>query len=454
MAGGTWDTQNKVRPGIYIRFKSAGTAVVPMGSRGTVAIPRALSWGPVGEVASIAAGEDPQPHIGYALTDPQALFLREMFKGTNVTGGPTKVLLYRLPAEGAASASASITGEGGEAELTVTARYPGVRGNDIAVRIAAGVDEPELFTVTTLLGGTVVDVQLVKTVGGLAANGWVSFSGPGPLSATAGLSLTGGADGTVASSAYASALIALETYAFDILAYDGTDSTVQAAYIAFVQRMAAQEGKYPQLVTSGAQGADSQFVINCNNGVVLDDGTELPANEVVWWLAGAEAGAQYYQSLSCTAYPGAANVSARQTNGQIEDGIRAGNIVISYDQDFNQVQMETDINTLVTYTPDTGKVFRKNTTVRVCTALANDIYREFHRNYRGRVKNNSSGRGLFQAAILSILKAMFDKEALKERPTGDDVTVEPGDDSDSIVITVAAAIADNVEKVYLTIVVS
>lgn len=454
MAGGTWTAQNKVRPGIYINFKSAGNPTVTTGVRGTAAIAKALSWGPVGQVMTIEARKDTGPYVGYALTEPGAMFLREMFKGTNVTSAPTKVLLYRLPAEGAAQASAVIGGGEGAGGLTVTALYPGVKGNSISMVVTADVDEPDKFTVSTVVDNQVADSQFVEKAEELRPNGWVIFSGTGPLTPTAGVSLTGGADGTVQPAAYASALEALEPHPFDILAYDGTDSTVRAAMIAFVKRLADQDGKYAQLVTSGAQGADSQYVINCDNGVVLDDGTELAANEVVWWLAGAEAGAQYYQSLSSAAYPGAADVVVQQTNGQIEDGIKAGNIVLSYDFDLGQVQVETDINTLTTYTQDVGKVFHKNTTMRVCTTLANDIYREFSRNYRGRVKNNPDGRGLFQGAILAILKTMYDKEALRERPIGDDVTVEPGDDTDAIVITVAIYIGDNVEKVYLTIVVS
>lgn len=454
MAGGTWTAQNKVRPGIYINFRSAGSPTAATGIRGTVAIAKALSWGPIGQVTAIEAGKDTRPYIGYALTEPGALFLREMFKGTNVTSAPTKVLLYRLPAEGAAQASAVIGGAEGAGGLTVTALYPGIKGNSIAVVVAADVDEPDKFTVSTAVDNQVADSQFVEKAEDLQPNAWVTFSGTGALTPTAGVFLTGGADGTVQPAAYASALEALEPYSFDILAYDGTDSTVRDAMISFVKRLADQEGRYAQLVTSGAQGADSQFVINCSSGVVLDDGTELAAYEVVWWLAGAEAGAQYYQSLSSAAYPGAADVLVQQSDSQISDGILAGNIVLSYDSDLGQVQVETDINTLTTYTKETGKEFRKNTTMRVCTTLGADISRTFKRNYKSRVKNNPNGRELFQGAILAILKTMYDKEALRERPTGDDVIVEPGDDSDAIVITVAIYIGDNVEKVYLTIVVS
>lgn len=447
MAGGNWTAQNKVRPGVYINFKSTAQTTPAQGGRGTVAIARALSWGG-DSVMEIAAGEDTTPYVGYPITSPQALFLREMFKGTNVSSGPQKVLLYRLPATGGAAASAKL----GSTGVTATALYPGARGNDISVSIAADVDDTSKFVVTTIVDGSVVDEQFASDASGLTANPWVTFSGTGALAATAGVSLTGGADGTTASSAYASALEALEPYAFDVLAYDGTDVTVRQSMAAFVKRLAEQDGRYSQLVTSGAQNADSPYVINTNSGVVLEDSTQLAANETVWWLAGAEAGAQYYQSLTYATYPGAVDVAVRQTDSQIGAEIAAGNVVLTLE--FGSVRIETDINTLTTYTPDMGRVFHKNTTMRVCSTLANDIYRDFSLNYLGKVKNNEEGRGLFKAAILSRLKTMYDRGALADRPTGDDITVERGEESDSIVITIALRIGDAVEKVYLTIFVS
>lgn len=450
MAGGNWSAQNKVRPGVYINFKSEGAPPVNQGVRGTVAIAKALSWGEPGKAVEIAAGADVTPYVGVPLTDPGALFLREMFKGTNVTGGPVKVLLVRLEAAGAVKAAGTIGT--GETAVTVTARYPGVRGNDLSVAVTPDVDEAGRFTVSTLVGGQIVDMQQVRTAAELAANGWVTFSQTGTLTAAAGVTLTGGADGTVEPSAYAAALEVLEPCSFDILAYDGTDKTVQAAMIAFVRRLARQEGRYAQLVTAGAQSAGSPFVISTNSGVVLEDGTQLTANQVVWWLAGAQAGAQYADSLTYAAYPGAADVEPRLTNDRIEEEILSGNLVLV--REFDRVRIETDINTLTTYTPDTGQVFHKNLTMRVCGSLANDIYREFSLNYLGKVKNNSQGRGLFQAAVLGYLRTMYERGALRERPTGADVTVEPGAAADSIVVTAALQIGDAVEKVYLTVAVS
>ncbi len=446
MAGGNWTAQNKVRPGIYINFKSESSPPPAQGTRGVVAIAKALSWGGAG-VMEIEAGADTTPYIGCPITAPQAMFLRELFKGTNVSGGPAKVLLYRLPAAGEAAAAAELGGG-----VTATALYPGARGNDISVSIAADVNDPDSFVVTTMVDGAVADRQLVKDAAGLVPNGWVKFSGTGTLTAAAGVTLTGGADGTAEASAYAAALEALEPHHFDVLAYDGTDSTVRQAMAAFVRRLAEQNGRYCQLVASGAQGADSPYVISTNSGVVLEDGTQLAAHEVVWWLAGAEAGAQYDRSLTYAAYPGAADAAARQTDSQIEAELRAGNIVLT--REFGSVRIESDINTLTTYTPDMGRVFHKNTTMRVCSSLANDLYREFSLNYLGKVKNNEEGRGLFKAAVLGYLKTMYDRGALGRRPTGDDITVERGEEADSLVIAVAIQVGDAVEKIYLTVSVS
>jgi len=448
MAGGNWTAQNKVRPGIYINFSTRGSQALTLGSRGTAAICRALSWGPVGEIVAVDAGADTTSAIGWGITTEQARFLREMFKGTGSTGGPTKILLYRPEAAGAAAASA-VLGEGG---VTVTALYPGVRGNDISIVSAEDVDEPGTFTVATLVDGKQVDIQRAKTAAELSANSWVKFSGTGALTATAGVTLSGGADGAVDTSAYAAFLEALEPYHFDVLAYDGTDSTVNQALIAFVKRISAQEGRYSQLVTTNAENADSRFVINCKSGVVLEDGTALTPQETVWWLAGAQAGAQYHQALSYASYPGAKDVVPRLSGSQIEEAIKAGNLVLA--EEFGKVRIETDINTLVSYTPEIGEVFHKNRTMRVCNTLANDIYREFSLHYLGKVNNNEEGRGLFKGAVLDYLLEMYSRGALRQRPAGEDVEVLMGSSIDSIVINLGLYLADAVEKIYMTITVS
>ena len=183
MAGGNWTAQNKIRPGIYINFTSKGSQSHTPGDRGTLAGIRQLSWGPAGELMDIAAGADMTPYIGYSITSPEARFLREALKGTDVTGGPTRILLYRPAAVDAAAASASLSGEADG--VTATALYPGIRGNDISVSVSELVDEENTFIVTTLVDGVQVDQQTARTGGDLMPNAWVAFTGSAALTATA-----------------------------------------------------------------------------------------------------------------------------------------------------------------------------------------------------------------------------------------------------------------------------
>lgn len=90
MAGGTWTNQNKVQPGVYINVKSKGNINTNVGDKGIVVIAEPLSWGPTETIKEILPGEDLRPYIGYDITSPKALFLREMMKGSDVSTGPIK----------------------------------------------------------------------------------------------------------------------------------------------------------------------------------------------------------------------------------------------------------------------------------------------------------------------------------------------------------------------------
>lgn len=440
MAGGTFTAYNKVRPGVYIRFNTAAANNLTAGSRGVVAICEPLSWGPVAQVAEITPTTDTTPLTGNDINTN--VFLREIFKGTNRTAAPQKVLLYRPSASG--SAVATVT----SGNLTATALYPGARGNDLTIVITANTDST--FDVQTVLAGVVVDNQTASTVDELVANAWVAFSGSGSLAATTGAALTGGADGTVADAAYTAFLTAIEPYKFDVLVYDGTSSTVISAMEAFVNRIAAENGQYAQLVVANAATApDSRFVINLiGSGVTLGDGTVLTAAQTTWWVAGAQAGAQYNESLTYATYPGATAVNTALTNSQIIDAINAGDLVLQSDD--GVVRIETDINSLITYTDEIGKVFRKNRVVRLCSQIANDIYTNFSNNFIGTVDNDAIGRSRFKAVIVAYLNEIQANRGIQNF-VPDDVTVEQGADIDSVIVNLAIQAVDSVEKIYMTV---
>ena len=445
MVGGTWTSQNKVRPGVYIRFTSDRGLGLTVSDRGTVAICEPLSWGPVEQVMEIEAGANMTPYTGYDITNPKNRFLNEIFKGTNRTAAPNKVLLYRLGASGQTEATATVS------PLTATAKYPGARGNDISIVITELTTPEDTFTVSTVVDGEIVDQQTAKTVEDLTPNDWVTWSGTGALAATVGQPLTNGADGTPASADYTDFLAAIEPYKFDALIYDGSDTTVQDAMVAFVKRLAEEEGAYTQLVAANLTNPDDRFVVNVMSGVVLSDGTTLTPQQVTWWAGGALAGAQYNESLTYASYPNAVDVTPKLTNSGYIDALSSGQFVLFADD--GVVKVEQDINSLVTYTTDITEPYHKNRVIRLLNTIATDIYQQFSDGYIGVVNNNEQGRMMFKSAIVGYLLTIQANQGIQNFEA-EDVTVKAGEDIDAIVVNLAIQPVDSVEKIYVTITVN
>lgn len=442
--GGTWNgVQNKVLPGVYIDFTSDRGLGLTVSSRGTVAIAEAMSWGPVGTVQEIESGADMTAYTGYPITAVQNRFLNEMLKGTNRTAAPNKILLYRLNGTGGEEATVT-TGT-----LTATAKYPGVRGNNITIVITELTEPEDNFTVDTVVDGRIVDSQMAATANTLTENDWVTFSGTGALTSTVGASLAGGVDPVAAATNYTDFLTAIEPYKFDVLIYDGTESTVRDAMVAFIKRIAEENGVYAQLVASGLTNPDSRFVVNVASGVTLSDGTALTPQQVTWWAGGALAGAQYNESLTYATYPNAVDVSTKLTNSQMEQAITGGQFVLFADN--NVVKVVQDINSLVTYTTDITEPYHKNRVIRLLNTIANDLQTQFSDNYIGVVNNDANGRMMFKKTIVGYLLTIQQNGGIQNFDSESDVEVLAGEDIDAIVVNIGLYVVDSVEKIYVRI---
>ena len=491
MAGGPWNSQNKVLPGVYINVQSQESVNISLGERGTVALPKSLSWGPVGAVMEITPGEDLTPYIGYTIADEEALFLREMMKGSDVTSGPNKILLYRL--NGTSGAAATVT----VGILTTTANYVGTRGNDITVIVTADPDNVGYYDVNTVVDGMIVDSQYVGDPLNLVKNSWVTFEVPwtdaeeydststyavgdycyhsdtlyrcttaistaeawtaghwtaetATLTTTVGTPLSGGVNPTIAASNYATFLTDIEPYQFDILAYDGTDSTTKTAFVQFINRMNNNIGKKCQLVMNNS-GDNNKYVIDVQNGVILNDGTTISAQQAAWWVAGAEAGAQYNQSLTYAQYPGAASANPKLSEASAESAVAGGSLC--FIDTFGIVKVCTDIDSKTTVVPREGAEFKKNRVMRVINQFCNDTYEHFSNYFIGKVDNNDNGRALLRTWIIGYLNEMQAGNGIQNF-SADDVTVEPGQAIDAVVVNVAIMPVDSIEKVYLTVTVT
>ena len=446
MAGGTWMSQNKVQPGVYINTKSSGNLSANIGEKGIVAIAEPLSWGSCEVMQTIVPGEDLTPYIGYDITSEKAMFLREMMKGSDTTPGPIKILLYRPKGIGSVKASGTI------GALTVTALYEGIRGNDITMIIQEDPDTESTYVVSTVVDGRIVDEQTVTEISGLTANAWVTFSGTGnTFTKTAGTALTGGKDPVIANADYSAFLTALEKYTFDVVVYDGSEPVVLQAYASFVKRISERVGQKCQAVVAGAKGCDSEWLISVGNGVKLTDGTTLTPQQATWWLGGAEAGAPYNQSLTYARYPNAVEASPKLTDAEIEEAIQDGMIV--FIDTYDTVKVCTDINTLTNFTVEKQKCFAKNRMMRVLNQFCNDVYKQFSLYYIGKTNNNDDGRNLLKGWIVGYLNEMQANGGVQNFEP-DDVEVAAGNEIDAVVVNVAIQPVDSIEKIYMTVSVS
>ncbi|MEI7027902.1 phage tail sheath family protein [Paenibacillus sp. y28] len=432
MAGGTWNTTNKVRPGVYINFVSEAKAVGSVSDRGIVSLALPLSWGPAKQVITAEAGADTTSLLGYSVTDARLLLVREALKRAKT------LLLYRLNSGVKAAATMG--------DLTVTAKHGGVRGNDITLVVQVNVDDADLFDVKTFVSGEEKDAQTVAGIADLQANDWVVFGGTGDLSASAGTPLTGGADGTVSNQDYVDYLAAVELHDFQTVALPSTDSSLKALYASFVRRLREEEGKKVQAVLENYPLADYEGIISVKNGVVLNDGTVLSAAQATAWVAGATAGAGLNESLTYQVYDDASDVGTRYTNSQIEAALRGGEFVFTPGKDGPVV--EQDINTLTSISPNKNKAFSKNRVIRVLDGLAADFKRIFESYYIGQVDNNADGRNLFRNECISYLTTLQNMNAIQAFNAQTDVIVSEGGDTDSIIIETAVQPVDSVEKIY------
>ena len=446
MAGGIWSTQNKVLPGVYINVKSQPAVTATVGERGVVAIPKNLSWGAPGGVIEYTPGEDTTPLIGYPITDSNARFLLEMTKGTDVSSAPQKIYIYRYVGDTSAGTKATVSGsvtddDSNTLTYTFTAKYEGVIGNKLSVVGEVDPDSGDLV-VSVYLDGTKVN-----------AADWLSVAdiSPDNLAIAFTATLTGGTDPITSAADDAAAMTALEPYTWDVLCYDGTNSTVITAYNAYIKRINEEIGKKCQLVIGNTTGQNSKYIISARNGVKLNDGTTLTAEQATWWLAGAEAGANYNQSLTYAQYPGAVEANPKLTYAQQVAAVEAGQI--AFFDDFNTVKILTDIDTKTTVTVDEGAEFKKNRVMRVINTFCNDVYEYFSTYYIGKVDNNDAGRSLLRAWIIGYLNEMEANNGIQNF-TAEDVEVLPGDAIDAVLINVAIQPVDSVEKVYLSVTVS
>ncbi|WP_271013959.1 phage tail sheath family protein [Pseudomonas aeruginosa] len=445
MNGGTFTPgTEKKRPGIYFNFKTTAQQRITLGNRGTVALPITMSWGEPKTFISISGIEDLNKKVGLNIDDKSLLLFREAKKKAQT------VLLYRLNEGEPAKAQIS-------ENFNVLANYGGQKGNEVTIQVTENVLDSKKRDVVTYVGTDIVDKQVVTDVKELKQNKYVSFSGEGEVTITAGVTLSGGKNGVPSVADYTAFLEAAETEYFDVIALpNNTSEQLKATFVAFVKRLRDDQGRKVQGVLPN-YAANHEGIINVTSGVVLEDGTEITPAKATAWVAGASAGANFNQSLTFVEYEGAVDTLERLDNDQVEYRLSQGEFLFTFDARDRTVSVEKDINSLTSYTTEKNKTFGKNKIIRVLDAINNDLTRELKDLIKLRKANGNDipasddGLQLVKTLITQYLTQLQDGDGITGFDSETDITIALNEDRDGFLIDLAVQPVDAAEKFYFNV---
>lgn len=437
LGGGTWLVQNKVLPGSYINFSSVAKASATLSDRGYAAAPFVLSWGPENEVFAVTSGEfqkNSKAIFGYSYDHPKMLALREIFLHA------TTVYCYRLGL-GAKKAACALA----------TAKYPGIRGNDLSIVIAVNVDDPDAFDVGTYLDGIQVDLQTVTKAEELTGNDYVDFKKDLTLEATAGAPLTGGEDvANITGDSHQAFLDKIEAYAFNAMCCPAADPIIVKLYAAYCQRVRDEVGAKFQLIAWKPSTVDYEGVIGVWNSATHPS-MDVDEHAVVYWATGAHAGVAVNKSLTNAKYDGELTLDTDYKQAELTAALKAGKFMFHNVNGLTRVL--EDINTLLTLSDTKGEVFQSNQTMRVCDQIANDVAVLFNERYLGTVPNDASGRSALWGDITHYIKQLEDIRAV-ENFDPDTVSCEQGDKKKAVLVTVNGLnIINAMAQLYMSVII-
>lgn len=434
LGGGTFLVQNKVLPGAYINFVSKARASATLSDRGYATVPLILDWGVDGEVFSVENADvqkDSMEIFGYDYTHEKMKNIREIFKYAKT------VYCYRLNSGTKA------------ANDLATAKYSGVRGNDITVIVQTNIDAPALFDVITMVGAYKADVQTVVSITDLKNNSFVDWKTGATLSATAGMPLTGGTNkADITAAEYQDYLDKIESFAFNTMGCPSADAGIIELFVQFTKRMRDEVGaKFQTVIHSTTKKPDYEGVI-CLTNPILDADT---GNEnLIYWVTGASAGCLVNKSNTNKTYDGEYTIGTDYKQSALEKSIKDGKFM--FHMVGEDVRVLDDVNSFVSVTVDKNEDFTSNQVIRVLDQIGNDIAVLFNTRYLGKVQNNAMGRLAFWNDLVKYNNEMEKIQAI-ENVVPDSIVVEKGDDKKSVVVTNPVTPVVAMQKLYMTVVV-
>lgn len=459
-AGGSWQTQNKVRPGAYINFSNVETPLITVGDRGIATVAMEMSWGAENQLIDVYSSDlidgTSRKKIGYTATDKEeSLIARAILSNCYMAK------FYNLNTGGSKATKKDNT-----STLTATAKYNGTAGNKITIQVTQSRVNESKYTVTTLWDGLKVDSQTVTALEEIKDNDYVTFTHEeGSIAEIAGMPLEGGSDGTYNVDNYTNYFNLLKTAKWQCMAIVKDGSNINSTAQEFIQQMRDDEGRKVQccLYDLTAGKYDYEGIIRNEQGLknVADD-EELTAEQVPALVCGLTAGASITQSNTHTALTNfyVDTIVPEYTNNEIIEKLSEGAFLFS-SRDDGTVQVEKDINTFRTFIPTKAYPFSKNKIIRIIDEMNQSIKNIWDTSYCGKVGNSANGRDIFKGEIMNYIRKLQNMGAvdttLKDGTAYDlvsNIQVSRGENIDAVVVKIYnLPVIDNMETLYCDVVI-
>ena len=484
MAGGTWRTQNKVRPGAYINVKGDGKPVLTT-SLGRLLMfqNKPLGWGKKG-IIELTTTSDFTALTGHNNTDEVLAPVHEALKNAE-----TVLLLNDF--DGGAKATGTKSGV-----YTVNAKYEGEQGNNISVSFvpspAVGDANTQDVTVTTIFGTKQVDqakITLPKANTDAIAkagltnekqleihNDYVDITFGTPAEVTSELAakgeyplytaifngltqsatnvtLTGGTSGTNNVVNDMDDYLENEFYAVATTAGWEESSNIHKLLAEEIKILRENVGIKVRAVVPNSTGVAYNYegVSTVLNGYVLNDGTVISPNIATARFAGMSASTTPDQALTYAQLDDAVEANPKLNNDKTIEALNAGQIVFTT-RAGQRVVVEQDINSLTKFTDTKSKDFSKNRIIRTLDEICTNTAQTFETSFLGKVSNNEFGRDLFKANRVSYLSGLESQNVIRDFDPSD-LSLAQGDDKDAVLMDLYVTPVDSMEKLYVNLVV-
>lgn len=340
-----------------------------------------------------------------------------------------------------------------EAQLTKSNEVLTIATKSVTITAAAGDDHdfegPEMFI-------RLAQPIAVETEGAdcseLVDNDYVIFNKDGVIPENVSYVFSGGESQTsITGGDYSNALNILSGYTFNTLVCDSTDETVKAVFVAQTQRSREGQGHYYQTVMFRDQ-VDYEGVISVyNNTLSSNDETVGKINEAsaVYWYAGASAAVPLSQDLTNVEYTGELVIDGNINNDRLSQLEREGYVAFTKVSP-TQINVNTDVNTLVTYNENKTRDYRNNQVVRILDYIHNEESTRLNQTALGKVHNNEVGRSYIFGVCKEVLEGLAQEGVIDNFNASEAITVDPIPGySDRVLITQRINTSLTIRQIYI-----